>query len=137
MRSRRLAIPTLLTLVVLAGCLGGIGTTPTPDPSPTATTPTETATEAPGTPTPTTTERPPSTADCPAFVSVDPVDDVPDDATVIPYGDLSAERQAEFRTALSEGHAEIEDGGEGYEFWVDQPYVRHEGTVYQAVVAVC
>ncbi|MDS0293890.1 hypothetical protein [Halogeometricum luteum] len=127
MDPRRPALATLLTLVVLAGCLGGPGTTPTPDPSATAT----------ATPTSTPTERPPSTEDCPAYVSVDPVDEVPGDATVTPYGDLSEERRSEFETALSEGNAEVEDGGEAYSFWVDRPYVRYEGTVYRAVVAVC
>ena len=126
-------------LVAFAGCAGGppagteTGTpTATDSPTPTATdSPTPTATDSP---TPETTTY---GTDCPAFVEVDPVSDVPDDATVIPYADLSAERRAEFDAALSEGNAEVEDGGDGYVFWVDRPYVRYEGTVYRAVVAVC
>ncbi|MDS0300007.1 hypothetical protein NDI76_14770 [Halogeometricum sp. S1BR25-6] len=146
MDPRRVALSALLVLVVAAGCLGGPGTKPTPDPSATTTaTPTQTptptasptATVMPGTPTPTPSERPPSTANCPAYVSVDPVDEVPDDATVIPYENLSEERRSEFDAALSEGDVEIDDGGEAYSFWVDRPYVRYEGTVYRAVVAVC
>lgn len=136
MNPHRLASLALVVLVGFAGCAGTPGAptttaTGTASETPEAT-PTRTATQTSG-----PTADPPSTADCPALVSVDPVDDVPADATVLPYENLSAERRAEFETALSEGHAEIEGGGEGYRFWVDRPYVRYDGTVYRAVVAVC
>jgi hypothetical protein len=130
-RTTLLVAGVVALLVAFAGCAGGppAGTetgTPTATDSPTVT-----ATDSP-----TVTTTSPGTH-CPAFVEVDAVSDVPDDAAVIPYEDLSAERRAEFDAALSEGNAEVEDGGDGYEFWVDRPYVRYEGTVYRAVVAVC
>ncbi|RDI72016.1 hypothetical protein [Halopelagius longus] len=76
-----------------------------------------------------------STHDCPPVLYLEAVER-PSDETVVAYGNLSAERKAEFDTALVEGNAEIE-GGDGYEFWVDRPYVEHDGNVYRAVVAVC
>jgi hypothetical protein len=77
-----------------------------------------------------------ATGDCPALLYLDAVDP-PADARVISYGNLPDERRNEFDRALVEGHAELEDGGEGYRFWANRPYVEHDGTVYRAVVAVC
>lgn len=76
-----------------------------------------------------------ATTDCPPVLYLEAVER-PSNETVVAYGNLTAERKAEFDTALVEGRAEI-DGTDGYEFWVDRPYVDHDGNVYRAVVAVC
>lgn len=140
----RTTLVALAFLTALAGCTGPAAVTetgtPTQTPSPTQS-PTQTA--------PSTTTPPPSTAtppdstgtstysSCPGYLSLDAVTDPPADATVLSYESLPADRSAEFDAALASGSAELEQGDDGYDFWVDRPYVRYDGTVYRAVVAVC
>ncbi|RYJ19577.1 hypothetical protein ELS19_00875 [Halogeometricum borinquense] len=129
-------------LVSFAGCSGvpGLSDNGTPTPTQTATsTPTPTATPTP-TPTPTPTATPTETIsyiDCPGVLSIDSVENVTDDATVIPYANLSAERQSEFDAAVGGQSVELDQQGDGYDFWVGRPYVRYNGSVYRATVAIC
>lgn len=77
-----------------------------------------------------------ATGDCSPVLYLEAVNSSTDEA-VLAYGNLSAERKAEFDMALVEGSAELEDSGDGYRFWADRPYVEHDGNVYRADVAVC
>lgn len=127
--SRATVVVALLALLASAGCVGLPGGTPTAGPSET---PTRTASAAS-----TPTADGSTFTDCPPVLHVGTVEDVPADATVIPHEELSADRRAEFDEARRTGDAELDRNGEGYAFWVDRPYVRYDGTVYDAAVAVC
>ncbi|ELZ74893.1 hypothetical protein C456_08053 [Haloferax volcanii DSM 14919] len=90
----------------------------TETPTATAETPTSTTEPTPTDPaTPTETDE--WYFDCNASLSVDPADEVPSDATVFDYANLSTERT------------------DAYEFWVERPYVRYENETYSSVVAIC
>lgn len=131
-------------LVVLAGCSGAPGSPESDAQAETElTTPAGTEAELTQTLAAAKTATPPkaggrsaSTSDCPAVLYLEAVD-ASTDETALAYGNLSAERKAEFDMALVEGSAELEDGGDGYQFWADRPYVEHDGNVYRADVAVC
>lgn len=131
-------------LVVLAGCSGAPGSPESDAQAATElTTPTGTEAELTATLDAAETTAPPKTGgpsaatrDCSAVLYLEAVDSSTDE-TVLAYGNLSAERKAEFDMALVEGSAELEDGSEGYRFWADRPRVEHDGNVYRADVAVC
>ncbi|SFH02764.1 hypothetical protein SAMN04488063_3618 [Halopelagius inordinatus] len=129
-------------LVVLAGCSGAPGSPDSDARTETESTTTEPEaelTEASGSVTnaaPNASGRASSTQDCSAVLYLEAVEH-PTNETALAYGNLSAERKAEFDMALVEGSAELEESGEGYRFWVDRPYVEHDGNVYRADVAVC
>lgn len=145
----RTTLAALALLVAFAGCTGPATVTETGTQSPAQANPSSTqnppstqaghstATPPQSTPTPQDSTGTSTYSTCPGYLSVDAVADPPADATVLPYENLSADRRAEFDAALASGSAELEQGGDGYAFWVDRPYVRHDGTVYRAVVAVC
>lgn len=141
MHSRTLLVAAL---VVLAGCSGAPGSpesdaraeTELTTPAGTEAKLTETFDSAATAASPKAAGQASATHDCPAILYLEAVEP-PTDEAALAYGNLSAERKAEFDMALVEGSAELEDGGEGYRFWVDRPYVEHDGNVYRAVVAVC
>ncbi|MFC6823875.1 hypothetical protein [Halopelagius fulvigenes] len=154
MHPRTVLLVGLAALVVLAGCSGAPGSPATEGPAQSDLTTAADETEAKTdeaiakyatnnaeatTPTKVTDSTraagSSATHDCPPILYLEAVER-PSNETVLAYGNLTAERKAEFDTALVEGRAEIE-GGDGYEFWVDRPYVEHDGNVYRAVVAVC
>ncbi|WP_430639097.1 hypothetical protein [Haloferax volcanii] len=112
--------------------------------TPTATAETPTATTEP---TPTDSSTATETEwyfDCNASLSVDPADEVPGDATVFDYANLSTERRAEFDAAVggsnsaeSADAASFSERTDAYEFWVERPSVRYENETYSSVVAIC
>ncbi|MFK8215415.1 hypothetical protein [Haloferax volcanii] len=145
-RFRALPLAALAALIVLSGCVG-VPTIDTSGESPSATTKPATATTT-AEPTPTdsatTTETDERYFDCNATLSVDPADEVPSDATVFDYANLSTERRAEFDAAVggsnsaeSADTASFSERTDAYEFWVERPYVRYENETYTSVVAIC
>ncbi|ELZ56812.1 MULTISPECIES: hypothetical protein [unclassified Haloferax] len=145
-RFRALPLAALAALIVLSGCVG-VPTIDTSGESPSATTKPATATTT-AEPTPTdsatTTETDERYFDCNATLSVDPADEVPSDATVFDYANLSTERRAEFDAAVggstsaeSADAASFSERTDAYEFWVERPYVRYENETYTSVVAIC
>ncbi|ELK50445.1 hypothetical protein D320_16984 [Haloferax sp. BAB-2207] len=150
-RFRALPLAALAALAVLSGCVG-VPTADAPGESPSVTTETPTATAETPTattePTPTDPATPTETDewyfDCNASLSVDPADEVPSDATVFDYANLSTERRAEFDAAVggsnsaeSADAASFSERTDAYEFWVERPYVRYENETYSSVVAIC
>ncbi|RDZ64343.1 hypothetical protein C5B90_13925 [Haloferax sp. Atlit-12N] len=142
-RVRTLPLAALAALAVLSGCVG-VPTADAPGESPSVTTETPTSTtELTPTDSPTATETE-WYFDCNASLSVDPADEVPGDATVFDYANLSTERRAEFDAAVGEsdsaasaGAASFPEQTDAYEFWVERPYVRYENETYTSVVAIC
>ncbi|MFK5603699.1 hypothetical protein [Haloferax volcanii] len=150
-RFRALPLAALAALAVLSGCVG-VPTADAPGESPSVTPETPTATAETPTattePTPTDPATPTETDewyfDCNASLSVDPADEVPSDATVFDYANLSTERRAEFDAAVggsnsaeSADAASFSERTDAYEFWVERPYVRYENETYSSVVAIC
>lgn len=128
-------------IVVLAGCSGAPGSPDSDaqtETEPTTTGPEAELTEA-GSATnvaPNASSRASSTQDCAAVLYLEATEH-PTNETALAYGNLSAERKAEFDMALVEGSAGLDESGDGYQFWVDRPYVEHDGNVYRSDVAVC
>ncbi|MFK5603701.1 hypothetical protein [Haloferax volcanii] len=71
---------------------------------------------------------------CPPQLGVDPADDVPADAEIVAYESLTPAEQAAFDDALaSDSMVSLDDRP-----WSPGPsYVRKNGTVYDATIAVC
>jgi len=145
-RFRALPLAALAALIVLAGCVG-VPTIDTSGESPSSTTKPATATttaELTPTDSATTTETDEWYFDCNATLSVDPADEVPSDATVFDYANLSTERRELFDAAVggstsaeSADAASFPERTDAYEFWVERPYVRYENETYTSVVAIC
>jgi len=70
---------------------------------------------------------------CGQSLGVDPADDVPADADVVPYGSLSPEEQALFDDALSESPAGFHDR----RWSVGNGYVKKDNTTYRTSILVC
>ncbi|QOS13084.1 hypothetical protein DEQ92_15720 [Haloferax sp. Atlit-6N] len=70
---------------------------------------------------------------CGQSLGVDPADDVPADADVVPYDSLSPEEQALFDDALSESPAGFHDR----RWSVGNGYVKKDDTTYRTSILVC
>lgn len=69
------------------------------------------------------------------YLSAEPAADVPDDAAVREYEQLSPAQQDVFERAISDG-GEIElDGEADIDVWYETEFVRHDGQLYRILVA--
>lgn len=105
----------LVAVVTLGGCLG------TPS----------------GSPPPQTSEVAETTSDCPYYLSVERLDETSHRSVdrTLDYSNLSADRQAEFRTALERGDTEL--GTALPELWSSPVVVTYRGERYVAGAFVC
>ncbi|WP_396611394.1 hypothetical protein ACH9L7_14465 [Haloferax sp. S1W] len=111
----------LVAVVVLAGCVGA----PVADDADTTSSPTSSA-----------TTQSPAYMDCNASLHVSPAEQAPDDATVVAFEDLPADRQSEFEQAR-EGYAMLPGESDAANFWFETRYVSMDGGTFSTTLTTC